>query len=104
MIEEVVSRSLRLICTLKVLTTSELASKLKLADNDINLVFSALISNGLLVVVDAGTRCLCSACPLRAMCRVRSQGTESFVTNVRYYKLSEVGLKICSELLSQPRT
>lgn len=103
MAEEVVSKSLRLICTLRTLTASELASKLKLADNDVNLVLSALISEGLLVAVDTGTQCLCNACLLRAMCRVRSQWSESFVTNVKYYKLSEAGLKMCGELLSRPR-
>lgn len=94
--EELLNEVLKTLCTSKVLTTGGLASRLKLKLEEVDLILSALVSEGLLVRVDAGTRCFCTACPVRTWCGMRPQQGTTLTAEFTYYRLSDAGLKLCA--------
>lgn len=98
--EELLNEVLKILCASKVLTTSALAGKLRLKPEEVDLILSALVSEGLLIRVDAGTRCSCVACPVRAWCGIRPRQDTLPTVEFTYYRLSDAGLKACAEALN----
>ncbi|MEM2004577.1 MAG: FeoC-like transcriptional regulator [Zestosphaera sp.] len=96
--EELLSKILKALCSSKTLTTNELASTFKLRPEDIDLLLSILVGEGLLVRVEAGTQRSCTACPVGAWCGMKPPHNNLPTAGITYYRLSEAGLKACADI------
>jgi len=94
---ELFGKVVRALCSSKVLTLQDMMSKFKLSPTEVEVLLSALISEGILTRVEVGTACPCAECPLRAVCSIKT-GSGGSIATATYYRLSSYGLKFCEEL------